>query len=275
MDVFLDSKNHQWIRKHSVKMIYIPVIIVVFTLGIGIFDSISTALFAANLASAFHVVNQSIGINKLFIPSRGHVLLNLCTFIISFGSLYFLGIGFFRFYSPWPLPEVLMELLCLGIIILPILCLGGLYWKQRQNPLPIKCFLSTASGMMVYSPYAIVDVKEHAIAMGVGMHYCQYLALVIPIYLRKSKILQLQGESGNLVSTIARTFLVFGMFLMIYAATMVSFRQWDKGFETWDFSVLILIPLVFQMLHYYYESFIWRFSNSHIRKEVGSYVYAK
>jgi hypothetical protein len=29
----------------------------------------------------------------------------------------------------------------------------------------------------------------------------------------------------------------------------------------------------FQLLHFYYDAFIWRFSDPHIRREVGSFIF--
>ncbi len=45
---------------------------------------------------------------------------------------------------------------------------------------------------------------------------------------------------------------------------------------SYDFSIsyLIVIPLIFQNLHYYSEMFTWKFSNPHIRERVGGYIFA-
>ena len=46
------------------------------------------------------------------------------------------------------------------------------------------------------------------------------------------------------------------------------------GSYDYSLSQLIVIPLVFQNLHYYSEMFTWKFSDPHIRENVGRYVFA-
>jgi hypothetical protein len=40
-------------------------------------------------------------------------------------------------------------------------------------------------------------------------------------------------------------------------------------------SLWLIVPLCGQLLHYYMDAFMWRFSDPHIRKNVAAYVFAR
>ena len=52
---------------------------------------------------------------------------------------------------------------------------------------------SVLTGIFLYSPLLFANTIQDAFAMGVGMHYSQYLALVIPINIRRLS----QGDRAN------------------------------------------------------------------------------
>ena len=64
-------------------------------------------------------------------------------------------------------------------------------------------------------------------------------------------------------------------YLLGYSLIMLTLRKWETGLNTYEYSTLILIPMSFQLLHFYYDAFIWRFSDPHIRKEVGNFIYSE
>ena len=42
-----------------------------------------------------------------------------------------------------------------------------------------------------------------------------------------------------------------------------------------SFSFLYLIPILFQLYHFYIDGFIWRFSDNHIKNSVSQYIFSK
>ena len=106
--------------------------------------------------------------------------------------------------------------------------------------------------------------------MGVGMHYSQYLALVIPINIRRLS----QGDRGNKIQLVGNKkikylFLIIILYLLFYSGIMVSLT-YSKGYLDYYY----LIPVFFQLAHFYLDSFIWRFSNDHIKNNVGKYIFS-
>ena len=125
--------------------------------------------------------------------------------------------------------------------------------------------------MLLYFPYILVNRIEIAMTMGVGMHWMQYLGLTIPLYLRKSKKNIERGNKNFITAFASKTIYIFS-FLFVYAFIMVLLRQWETGLS-YDYSSLFFFPISLRLLHFYYDAFIWRFSNLHIRNEIGKYVF--
>ncbi|MDA0990555.1 MAG: hypothetical protein O3A51_07375, partial [Verrucomicrobia bacterium] len=94
-----------------------------------------------------------------------------------------------------------------------------------------------------------------------------------PLYYRKGKQARKAGEAGLFAKIIGNSMWML-LYLFVYSAVMLLMRQGTGklGYNTFEYSGLILIPVIFQTLHYYAEMFIWRFSNTHIRQEIGMYL---
>ena len=114
------------------------------------------------------------------------------------------------------------------------------------------------TGVLIYSPYLFVDHAYDAIVIGVGAHWCQYLALNYKVYFH-----------NRIVDT---TKIVVISFIALYAITM-AVLGYKYHFDN-KINLLILIPLSGQAFHYYADAFIWRFSDPHIRNVVGKRLFA-
>jgi len=111
------------------------------------------------------------------------------------------------------------------------------------------------------------------VAACVGMHYLQYLGIVLPLYVRKGEHLKEMGEHDNFSKFIGNIKWIM-VFIIGYSAVMVYLRVGDNGINSFSYSDFFIIPVILQTLHFYADMFIWRFSNSHIREEIGSFIYA-
>ena len=58
------------------------------------------------------------------------------------------------------------------------------------------------------------------------------------------------------------------LYLSFYSLVMVLLAI-TKNF----YNYFYLIPVFFQLSHFYLDGFIWRFSDSHIRNNVGKYLF--
>jgi len=270
---FFDSNNRIWMKESLYKSFIFPLLIIIFFVLVFFKISPSAAIVLASIASAWHVTRQSIGINKLY-GTRDHKGVKLSNLAIYGMSGFFLFVGFIRFFTKYNITIEQLKIIQITGVVLTFLIFTFLLFKKNNRELSIKFHLTTLTGILIYAPYTFVPRPEYAVAMGVGMHWLQYLALTAPIYLRKSKENIIIGNK-NLISKIAKNKLTLFFYLIIYAGLMVILRQWNKGFNTFDYSLLIIIPLSLQVLHFYYDGLIWRFSDPHIRKEIGTYVFKK
>ena len=124
-----------------------------------------------------------------------------------------------------------------------------LFWKLNglQNP-RLKDILVFSQGFLIFLPIAIFDDLLLAFAVGISIHYIQYLFISWPVC-RKSF-----GFSG----------LYLLIFLFAYALISTSALG---GFITNEKnSIFILIPTTLQLLHFYFDGFIWRRSDPLINK---------
>ena len=273
---FIDSNNWAWLKKRPVVNFWIPVFLVAFFLFLAWYRSVEAAMFLGSVLSAFHVTRQSIGLAKMYSFHDSRIL-NPALMGIYVCSLFYLGVGFFRFYSDIALSSELLGDINKIAIILPLLFMGYIFLLSKDIKEPRKFYAVSLMGMLLYGPYCFVEYIEYAIVMAVGVHWTQYNSLTIPLYLRKARREVKNGKRGWLAFLAGNPVKLVG-YLILYGFVMIIFRQWGMDFSTLTFqsahfSALAVIPLCFQVLHYYYEGFIWRFSDPHIRKEIGNFLF--
>ena len=134
-------------------------------------------------------------------------------------------------------------------LIILVIVFSIISFTEKTN---LKKRLVNLTGVLIYSPYLFVTNVYDAIIIGVGAHWCQYLAINYKVYFYNEKF------------TKNKIFII--LFIVSYAFIMSSLGykyQFDKVIN-----LLILIPLSGQFFHYYVDAFIWRFSDNHIRETV-------
>lgn len=244
---YLDKKNWNYIKKKANFLIYLPIILLIVYLVIGLID-LSLAILIGAAFSGYHVTQQSVGIQKIYAEKKNNFYIYL-TYISSLLCLFF---GFLRFYYPsaqnqFNLPQLNLNLdYCIALIIF----FGVITLTEKTN---YKKKLTNLTGVLIYFPYLIVENQYDAIVIGVGAHWCQYLAINYKIYFFREKV-------NNF-----KTFLFF--FIIIYALLMATLGVgvfFDKNF----FSLIVLVPLCNQFFHYYIDMFIWKFSDDHLKNVI-------
>lgn len=251
---FANKENKGFIKKNRLIFIYFPILILTVYFLLAYVD-LTTAILLAGIASAIHVTRQSIGVGRLSGIKKDSVY-EYCIYV--FSGVGLLG-GFLRFksdlfafdFSYWT------ELGCACIVFLIAMALYGL----RQN---LNQFCAFLTGSIIYLSYIFVDRPSDAIAIGVGMHWCQYLALTYKVYKNEFKF-------NNSIIIV-----VFSIFFYAIVMTFFETNGFLNVYQNSNITnYLLLVPLTGQVLHYWYDAFLWRFSNEHIKSTVGVRLFAK
>lgn len=253
---FLNKINYPHILKNKISLVLSPILLILFCMiGFFYFKYFFLLLFFA--ANIYHVTRQSYGVMSLYVQNiqeKKHYEIGLYIF-----NIIFFLIAFFRFYKPLINTENLM---ILNFVIILLLILTFVYllikYKFSEN------FLTFVTGVLIFYPVCFVTNPVHAIIMGVTMHYTQYL------FLTKKVDIARNNEKNNFKKNSFLNFR-FWIILFIYSAIMTYFSLMGKvGSE--NFQNLIIIPITGQMLHFYLDSQLWKFSESHNRDNTLKYI---
>jgi hypothetical protein len=257
---FTIPENRSWISKKTIKLIVVPTSLILIFIFIGIWN-LQFAVILTGVASGIHVTRQSIGIAKIYGMGKN----TLDTLAIYFFSAVFLVVGAVRFVLKDFLTENLkwninLEVLGVQLLIMTLSLILVAYLILSKKSIQLK--ISILTGALIYSPYAFVAESQDAVAIGVGMHWCQYLALTYKIYLDK----QFKENPKSVSSKI--------IFVVIYTCIMTGITSKLGKTFSWD-SKIILFPLSLQMYHFYLDAFIWKFSDPEIRFNIGGRLFKK
>ena len=252
----INKTNSEFIKNKKVEFIYIPVLIVLISL-ISFFLVKNIFLLVFFAANIFHVTRQSFGICKLYckIPSEIKFQENFIYIV----NLLFFSIAFLRFYSQSISQEDLLFLNIVIFFLLMILFIFYIYkFKFSDN------FLTFCTGCLIFYPACFVNSPVHVIIMGVTMHYTQYLYLTNKVYFARN-------SEDNKVSI--KTFFTSKYFLtiLIYAFVMSILSIFGK-FDQSMLKHLLIIPIIGQMLHFYLDSQLWKFSEKHNRENTLKHI---
>jgi len=259
--LFLTAReNRAWIWRNRRLLVYAPLALVGAFASIGIWD-LRLALLVGSIASGIHVARQSIGVSRLYGSPRN----GLNEFSIYGASAGFLGVGFARFYAPaLPLPPTVLEMI---VVLTPLaeaallLGIGVCLFLVGDRSGYDRRFFAALTGCAIYAPYCFVSDPRDAIAIGVAMHWCQYLALNAAVY----------GRWAIATGGMKRLALA-PVVIIAYGVAMATIHPLSPVHLS-TAKILVLLPLCGEFVHYYIDAFIWRFSDPHIRKSVGAYIW--
>ena len=96
--------------------------------------------------------------------------------------------------------------------------------------------------------------------MGVTMHYTQYLYLTHKVFKGR--------HQDEIIQTSNSTYVVV---ISIYAFVMAILSIFGKSSNE-ILNFLIIIPIIGQMLHFYLDSQLWKFSKSHNRENTLKFI---
>ena len=251
---FLDKVNIPHIKQKKIELIVLPILITLFCIfGFFYFNSFFLLIFFA--ANMYHVTRQSYGITNLY-TKNSEEKTHYTNIIYIFNFLFFI-IAFFRFYMPIISPD---DLLTLNIII--ILAMLVIFLFELKKFSFSENFLTLITGVLIFYPVCFVGNPVHAIIMGVTMHYTQYLYLTSKVVKKRSI-----ENNFNKKTQLYRFLLIIVIYSLIMSVLSI-FGKNDSDF----LKTLIFIPITGQMLHFYLDSQLWKFSNPHNREHVLNYI---
>jgi hypothetical protein len=224
-------------------------------IGFFVFNKIFYLIFFA--INIYHVTRQSFGVSKLYSEDKKDIDFQEKV-IYLFNGLFFL-VGYFRFFLNINLDEYLffINYFFIVIFILSIIIYVYLY-KFNQN------LFSFITGCIIFYPVCFVNNPVHVILLGVTMHFSQYLYLT-------NKIVSGRNSEKNINNQTYKNLSYFIFIVIVYGIIMATFSLFGK-FEEVSLKNLIIIPIIGQMLHFYLDSQLWKFSLKHNRDNVLKYL---
>tara|TARA_Y100000816_G_C26000358_1_gene522685 strand:- start:11 stop:940 length:930 start_codon:yes stop_codon:yes gene_type:complete len=252
---FLDKVNFPHIIKNKISFVYIPIVITILCL-ISFFTIKNFFLLIFFAANVYHVTRQSFGITNLYTKDIAQKKSYINT-IYAYNFIFFL-VAFFRFYIPIIKEEhlIMLNMLMIGVLAITFIYLW-LKFKYSEN------FLTMITGVLIFFPVCFVSNPVHAIIMGVTMHYSQYLFLT-------NKVLN-KREKQNYTEQNFFLRYKFLITIVVYSIIMSVLSIFGKN-DSLFLSNLIIIPITGQMLHFYLDSQLWKFSESHNRENILKYL---
>jgi len=247
-----NNVNAKFIKENQITLISFPIIIATASV-IGFYFFKTTFLLIFFAINMYHVTRQSFGVCKLYTREISQIKYQE-NFIYIFNFIFFL-IGFFRFYYPIINTDHLFSLNVLTIVsIFLILIIYFFKYRFKDD------FYTFVTGILIFYPICFVENPVHAIIMGVTMHYTQYLYLTNKVF---------NGRLQDKIIQMSKSTYV-GIILM-YAMLMTILSLFGKSSNE-ILNFLIIIPIIGQMLHFYLDSQLWKFSNQHNRDNTLKYI---
>ena len=254
---FFNRENWIWIGRNLYKLLYLPGYFLFITIFIW---SVSpqSILLIHYIASGWHVTKQSTGILKIYDAGAKPYI-----FLVTLVSTICLVLGLLnpgilnKEFNLSTLNQILLFSALLYSVIISLNISGKL------NKI-FKDFLPFFTGLTIYVPILFFKDIATATAIGVGMHWCQYLSIVWTTSNRKKR------NSKKLFFS-SRSIFIFTYSLIM---TLLALNGMPRVIEgDMKFSYFYLIPLLFQFYHFYVDGLIWKFSDPHIKKEILPYLY--
>ena len=247
----LDKVNFSFIKSNKVSLVTFPVMIIILSLmGFFLIKELFLLIFFA--ANMYHVTRQSFGVGKLYCNNENEKKYQeIIIYVINF--IFFI-VGFFRFYFPL-IDDSNFIYLNIVIIILLLSFFTHYIFKFGFS----ENFLIFVTGCLIFYPICFVENPVHAIIMGVTMHYTQYLYFTYNV----CKMRNTESKVSEKVFFTNKIYNYLGI-IIIYSIIMSLLSLFGK-YDGIYLRNLIIIPIIGQMLHFYLDSQLWKFSEKHNR----------
>lgn len=222
--------------KRPVEFKFIPLIIIA-TGSILFFYSMTLFAFIFLFANIYHVNRQSLGFFKL--QARASATLNA-----TYEPLLH-GFTLFFFLTRLIETNFSERLIFFGCFLIALIILGWFLFKEAKQDKWLK-ICSYTQGFMIFLPVAVFEDILLAFAIGIAIHYIQYMVI------------------SWLICRNSFNFPYYNLLLIVVLyATLTSSAL--GGFITQENqSLIIFIPTILQLLHFYFDGFLWRRDNEDV-----------
>ena len=215
-----------------INYVVIPILIIVVG-SFLFFEANGLFIIIFLLANVYHVNRQSAGL--FMVQGQGNLP-------FSMKSTYEASLHIFTLSCLYVAIVMQSQSVFTGLILFMIISSTILLlFKVKTGSLPkIKEIGVILQGYLIFLPVAIFSDILLAFAVGVSIHYLQYLSLSW----RVCKV----GLAFNMKMVV----LLVVFYSILSTAALSGFMTLER------ISIVILIPTMMQLLHFYYDSLIWR-----------------
>ncbi len=283
--IFFDKKNLAYYCQHPFIYFVMPVIIFIAVLALGAVNQTLLIILVA-IASLYHVTKQNLGIMQLYrmrnkeydLPTRRVENGTIFAWSLLFGAFGALQLPNFQAQF-----GTLLGLTWYGLAALLTLSAIGTLWivvqyvRRGANSIPKTIFLITS--ILMYSPYlyasvVLVDIYQMEIATLTSLiaHYMQYIGIVWLINVNKYGKETEHAKRNPLLHAIASHYPAILLAILGYGAVMAGLRWGVPQQYPVLLNVVPNIVVGLMVIHFYIDSFIWRFRNPFIRETVLPFI---
>ncbi len=254
----INTKNKEEIKNKRVIYIFFPIMLAIFSLvGFFTFYSVFILLFFA--FNIFHVTRQSVGISKLFATNLEQI--NFEKYVIYGVNIFFFIIGILRFNLT---NLIQLDTFYITSLIIIVISISSIIFFMKFRD--FGSLLTLITGCLIFLPICFMEKPIHALVMGVTMHYSQYLVLTLRVHEGRKKDLENKMESKSIFSYFSNFIIIISIYGLVMSILAFA-PNYDATLKN-----LIVIPLIGQMIHFYLDSFLWRFQEQHHRDVTYKYL---
>tara|TARA_A100001015_G_scaffold304195_1_gene395038 strand:+ start:5357 stop:6343 length:987 start_codon:yes stop_codon:yes gene_type:complete len=268
---FFDKNYRNQFRNNTYIYLVMPIMIIFFCIFIGYYFSISAVLFLILLFNFFHVNRQSVGIFRLFNKIKDKTIKTIVELLIYFFSFIFCFFGLlkFTFKSEFFFTHE-NNIFFLSNVLIVISLITLFLLMKFKDELNSDTFFTYLTGVLIFYPIFLTDNLIEVFAMGVGMHYIQYIGITWSIFHRKSNIEVPKEKNFNNFANLKNIFIL----LIVYSMLMVFCSNLNINHNQENIGIY-LIPVFFQLIHFYIDMFIWKFSDTHTKDNLIPFLFSK
>lgn len=213
--------------------IYVPLGII-FLASILFFYQSTLFFLAFLLANIHHVNRQSVGFLRLQtnLPFVLTKIYEINLHIITVICLYFALIQ-----KNHSILISIFILICSLAVMSSLICSSRKTWPSTRE------ILVLIQGYFIFLPIIIFEDILLAFAVGISIHYVQYISISWNI-LRKGF-----------------GFKIMPLILILVTYTILSTGALGGFLTTERISIIVFVPTLLQLLHFYYDGFLWKRSD--------------
>jgi hypothetical protein len=279
---YFDKRNwHHFFdnRTQRLKYFFVPAIIVLLS-AIGIFVCRPLVMLIYIAWSVQHAVQQNFGILLLYHNHKAGEAIaprDIEQKSIRSAAIFFSLLFFSRIYLNPASPIPGWQIIIAASLIWAIYC-SALYVKELIKQMRAGAFLNVPAlvfwfiSVFYLWPFAFLGSKyDDAFLIPLVIHWFQYIGL--NLILAKEKYAQNKNADlpmKNAILLYLGVCLIWALFVMAIILFAISFPA-----ESWMSVGLIGIVVGLGMVHYYQDTFIWRFRDSFPRETLLPYLVAK